>query len=56
MDALIKIEHDGDWLVIVVERKRVRRFYLTITEAAELAALLGRELPEVTTRRTSLTR
>jgi hypothetical protein len=53
MDALLTIEHDRTWLVVIIERKRrIRRFYLSPSEATELAAKLTRELPKVTTSRT----
>ena len=50
--ALVRVEHDGDWLVLVIERpKRVKRVYLTLADAALVVAVLGRELPPVEVRR-----
>jgi len=46
--ALVRVEHDGPWLVLVLERpKRTRRVYLSMTDAALVVAVLGRELPAV---------
>jgi hypothetical protein len=43
--AVIRIERDREWLVVVIERpKRTRRVYLSTDEAAYLNQLLAREL------------
>ena len=45
MEPRITLEHDRDWLVLVIERtKRTRRVYLTRSDAAYVHQLLGREL------------
>ena len=50
-DADIRVEHDREWLVLVIERiRRTRRVYLLPDEAARVAAVLSAELPEVVTR------
>lgn len=51
-DADIRVEHDREWLVLVVERiRRTRRLYLLPDEAARVVAVLSSELPEVRTTR-----
>ena len=46
--AQVRVEHDGDWLVLVIERpRRTKRVYLTRADAALVVAVLGRELPPV---------
>ena len=46
--AQVRVEHDGDLLVLVIERpRRVKRVYLTTSDAALVVAVLGRELPPV---------
>ena len=50
----VKIDHDREWLVLVVTRRRsgkpdrISRLYLSLDEAAIAVELLKRELPEVT--------
>ena len=47
-DADIRVEHDREWLVLVIERiRRTRRVYLLPDEAARVVAVLSAELPEV---------
>ena len=49
--ARVSVEHEGDWLVLVLERpKRTRRVYLSMADAALVVAVLGRELPPVEVR------
>jgi hypothetical protein len=47
----IRLEHDGDWLVLVITGTRIKRVYFRREEAALVVALLNRELGEVTTRK-----
>jgi hypothetical protein len=52
--ALVRVEHAGPWLVLVIERpKRTKRVYLTMSDAALVVAALGRELPPVEVRHVS---
>ena len=49
--ARVRVEHDGPWLVLVIERpKRTKRVYLSMSDAALVVAVLGRELPPVEVR------
>jgi hypothetical protein len=49
--ALVRVEHDGPWLVLVIERpKRTKRVYLSMSDAALVVAVLSRELPPVEVR------
>lgn len=51
LDPRITVERHGDRLRIVIERRQQRAFSLGLDEAALLAELLRRELPEVSVRR-----
>ena len=44
----ITVEHKDPWLVVTIERRRIRHLYLTPDDAELLARMLLRELPELT--------
>jgi len=50
LDRQIRVERHGDRLLVFIEGRRQRCFSLGLDEAELLAALLRRELPEVTVR------
>lgn len=58
----VRVERDGEWLVLVTIRRRRDRpekrsqMYLSTDEAAIMCELLKRELPEVTVSRTDARR
>ena len=49
--ARIRVEHDGPWLVLLIDRpRRTKRIYLGLDEAAQVVAVLSKELPPIEVR------
>ena len=49
LEPRITISRDRDWIVVTLNRRRVRHIYLTPDDAELLVRLLQPELPELTT-------